>query len=237
MKKVLVVLAMVALVAAAQAVTITDDFQSYATGGADVTADTGGVWTQRSTAGSTGVRTDGSNQWLGIYGGAATGAYAVLDQAVYGGSMTLEFDMSQNSTSTDASFGLSTNRTNSWSSFAAYVGMNGTSFKARNSGSNLTVATIEAGTVYRVLLDVDVTAGMYDVYLDGVQVATDFGFRSSALPIDSLVFLSNRSTSDGVNAVTEADMVNIDNIAYTVVPEPATMALLGLGGLLLRRKK
>ena len=150
--------------------------------------------------------------------------------------MTLEFDMSQNSTSTDASFGLSTNRTNSWSSFAAYVGMNGTEFRARNSGSNVKVADIEAGTVYHVLLDVDVTAGMYDVYLDGVQVATDYGFRSSALPIDSLVFLSNRSTSDGVNAVTEADMVNIDNIAYTV-PEPATMALLGLGGLLLRRKK
>jgi hypothetical protein len=29
----------------------------------------------------------------------------------------------------------------------------------------------------------------------------------------------------------------IDNIAFTVIPEPATLLLFGLGGLLLRRKK
>ena len=41
------------------------------------------------------------------------------------------------------------------------------------------------------------------------------------------IYLENRSGYDPV----------IDNISFTIVPEPATLALIGLGGLLIRRRK
>ena len=40
-----------------------------------------------------------------------------------------------------------------------------------------------------------------------------------------------------VFAGTEAGQISVDAASFTVVPEPATMALLGLGALVLRRKK
>jgi hypothetical protein len=91
----------------------------------------------------------------------------------------------------------------------------------------------------------DGTTGVQKVYVDGVLEVT----TTTANPIEIKANTKNLIMCDGVEAL--IDDVSIWNIALTstdvamlangtvatTIPEPATLALLGLGGLLLRRKR
>lgn len=59
---------------------------------------------------------------------------------------------------------------------------------ARNGGAFSADATVtyEAGTTYKVKFVVDIPAGAYDVFVNGVQIADDYAFRTGSEAIDDL---------------------------------------------------
>lgn len=115
------------------------------------------------------------------------------------------------------------------------------------------------------LLGVSVTKGVLSggesLYPDDVQYYSGLGtdylpageagdlvaigtFRTSASPITgtivNTILFHCESEFDGVINLYETDWVTptlIDSVVIHQIPEPATIALLGLGGLLLRRRK
>ena len=227
----IVLLSAFGMMAAAQAALV-EDFESYTTG-STISNDTGGVWTDIKGNGNPTIATDGSNQFLKNWGGLAEGAYRALDQTYSSGLVTAEFDIWTDTLVNDCTFGLANGGSNAnWNDFGAYIGVLGTSFKARNLNSNTTVASITNGVVYSVKIVANVDTATYDVFLDNALVADDFAFRSGgATTFDALKMLSNRSTA------TIADGVYVDNIS--VIPEPATMGLFaffGAGLLAVRRR-
>ena len=87
-----------------------------------------------------------------------------------------------------------------------------------------------AGQWYHFKLVVDTTADTFDLYLDDSLLWTGAPFRNGvdAEDLDAVKFI-------GYGCTDSSDYVAVDNIS--IVPEPATMALLSLGALVMRRRR
>lgn len=245
MKKVVMLLMVIGLVSASQAAMI-DDFQAYTEAGT-IMDDTGGVWTETpsdTAVGNVDLADDGAgNQYItnwssGGWGGQ-TGAYRSLgtNTVADGSSAILEFDMMAATDTYDMSFGLANTGDNkAWNDMEAYVTIKNGDVKLRDVdgglglGDVVAAGAITAGTWYHFMLDVDTTTDTFDLYLDGVLTFTGAGFRNGVdtEDLDAVKLI-------GYGCVDSGDYVAVDNI--TLVPEPATMALLGLGALVMRRKR
>ena len=65
--------------------------------------------------------------------------------------------------------------------------------------------------------------------------STSFTFEYSGEQLIGLVFANETAKLNKVNG--DSPVWSVDNITVTTVPEPATMLLLGLGGMMLRRRR
>ncbi len=72
--------------------------------------------------------------------------------------------------------------------------------------------------------DFEISAGLVDITVDGAWIQLDF-VAGAAGEIYNM------------NMTDESFVGSLDSATITVVPEPMTMGLLGLGGLFLRRRK
>lgn len=130
-----------------------------------------------------------------------------------------------------------------------------------SSAYNLTGYTIVAGEIYKLQVDArdnwtDLAAGtadlMLSLYYDVAGVRTTVASRVVAMPTEWMTYSLLFSADDvpasignpigielqNVSAAVGGSWIGMDNVRLDVVPEPATMLLLGLGSLVsLRRRK
>ena len=100
------------------------------------------------------------------------------------------------------------------------------------TNAKITGYTIESGTVTHSMANVSVTLADY------VYNADNSGSTVETLTagVGFTFTIEGKAIGTGTINLRES-ATTVDTLSFTVLPEPATMALLGLGGLLLRRRK
>ncbi len=254
MKKVLVMLAVLGLAAAAQAVLI-DDFEGYALGNVRDVASP--PWTAVDNTGQADIFDDGTgNQVLGFgWNSGWRGTYndtivPVADTSI---AATLFMRLYANHEDLDHSVGLADvpgAEINWFDDFEIQVAVtrNDTAgtvdLKGRNAGNVDFLALLNTGQWYNVWVVIDQTADVYDLYLTtgtaeataADQVGFDLAFRNGTT--DALTaFVGCGYYAGGQQDLWVDDIYLTEGVDLSnPIPEPASLLLLGLGGLLLRKR-
>jgi hypothetical protein len=247
MKKAALMFMVAGLVAVSQA-TLVDNFESYTTGNVATVANPPWVVTQNVEVPTIGQETDG-NKYT-----ESTGTYLALGAnsiAADDAESTVFFRIFRPVASNpDWSAGVShlANPTGDWGNYEAYIAIVGNNINARNNSSNATIVSgISNDTWYNIWLVLNNSANTYDVYVTtGTTDATtadlkanDFGFRNDSAASLSTFKIYGRANATAPRAcrVDDINTVSGTNLTYGLVPEPATMLLLGLGGLAISFRK
>jgi len=116
-----------------------------------------------------------------------------------------------------------------WEFFGPYISVYNGEIRLYNGVDFDEVFTVTIGGWHDVRMDIYNDSDTFDLWVDGGLVDSGRAFRNNAPgALQSFKVLMNDSNS--------GDIVGIDDIIVRV-PEPATLVLLGLGGLLLSRRK
>ena len=225
MKKTIIGLVLVLMAVSAQAHLYSSDYEDY-TVGLTISSQSGTWW----SPGGTGVVAvdplDAGNQCVDMSGGATTfwlsgyGYDDVTDPVI-----AIDMDLYISDTSIRTLTYSVVDNDTSDHIYTAW-GRSGAGTVDYYEGGWQTAAgpTVNA-TWMHARFEIDQVADTFNFILDGTPVVTG---SSGWNP----VITTNTSTFD-----VGAGTVLVDNIAVTAVPEPTTCVLLGLGGLLLRRKR
>ncbi len=226
--------------AASGAIVFSEDFESDTPdtqpAGPDVNGDPYVITSGTNT--SVLVRDDGAigaaeaNQYLQILD-ASTAFSAVFGagaEAGSGGDLALQLDFSEPTGGGNGGFNLRLGSANANASAGPDLFFNNGTLLVNNGSSVPTLGTYSLDTTHSLLLSIDDDANTYDVTLDGVLIGDDVTFRN-AVTISDLFF----QVSSG-----NQQTFNVDNLVLSdsaAIPEPASLALLGLGGLLLMGRR
>ncbi|HOQ04312.1 MAG TPA: PEP-CTERM sorting domain-containing protein [Anaerohalosphaeraceae bacterium] len=247
---------MLGIIPAAEAVLI-DDFQGY-TAGLIRDGVTGGVWTE-ITAGTSFARIgeDAGNLFLQTgWTGGGRGAFRSIPAVPNTSSaVTLFLQVYAGNSLQDTSFGLADQITTSaanWGDFEVQMALgNGddsqhVNLRARDGSTVETYLALEIGRWYNIWAVIDQTSDWFDMYVTtGSDSAVGMSpinpdpinFRNGTIA-DLSYFLALTNYRDFNYRIDNIYLMDGVNLANPMIPEPASMMLLGLGGLLsvLRRR-
>lgn len=252
MKKVFMMCAAIALIAVSQA-GLVDDFEGYETGNLGNVASP--PWTSVLNATSSNVliaEADGNKHFAyfapgsGVVRGGSRAIEAVDDT---NSATTLFLRFYTETDSFNNTFGLSSNAApTAFGDMNVMLRVNAGLFDVRSGGSFTPGVAIQSGTWYNVWAVIDQTTDTFDVYLNsGLAgataanlVAEGAAFRvGTTNPLVSFVALVQGYTgAPAENKVRLDDIYLFDGVVLSnPIPEPATLLVLGLGGLFLRKRK
>jgi len=220
--------------------------------GGDLTAATIGTdlaltGTDAAVAGSGGVDTGATQVGLGSYYGMTHGI-APNGGGSFVNEWTLVMDVSYPTSSDESWMSFyNTSTANSNDGDAFFRGGGGVVGSIGLSATGYTPDTTEPDTWYRVVFSVD-NGSHYRIYVNGVEFdGTSQGIdgRFSLDPLlniladndgeDNTMNLSNLAIYD--TALTAGEVAGLGSVGTAIVPEPGSLALLGLGGLLIARRR
>lgn len=253
MKKVFMVCAVLGLIAVSPA-GLVDDFEGYSTGSLGAVASP--PWTSALNPTSSnaliGEEADGNGYFAYFAAGSSVirGGYrgiTAIDNSSAAATLFLRF---YTETATfNNTFGLSAKSApGAFDDMNVMMRVNNGLFDVRNGGVFTAGVAIQSGTWYNVWAVIDQSADTFDVYLTSGsagataadKVATGAAFRVGTT--DSLV--SVVALVQGYTGAPAANKVRLDDIYQfdgavlsNPIPEPATLVMLGLGSLLLRKRK
>jgi hypothetical protein len=237
MKKNIILIVVVMLMAApAYAHLYDNDFEAH-TVGASVTAETHESWTWYTPGASAVFANDGGNTVIDLNGPGQThlniGGYNSPIDEVLELHLNYEFDIKiSNFDRWDIYFSDNATSDVIAPSFNKTTSSSGSvSYKVDGVQTDVAVPGFVVGEWAHASIQLNQLAETWSMNLAGTQIVTDG-------------LLANTTGNGGNWAVSTERLIFevpgsilIDNIVITEIPEPATMCLLGFGGLLLRRKR